>query len=251
MIRFLPASIAFMLWGGLQAIAATPQVLWSVCIALAAALIVSLALLTKRSVRESYPWHFLLVPFFLVSGTLLFALFPDRAFIVQAMTAIAALLLWFYFESVFRFFHRPAAYQAYTLENISPYLNILSSFLLMAGFFALHVLLSISATLLTLLVFLASFGMMYQTLWSQKVDRPTTLRFALSSGVVVAECFWAVLYLPTSYLVNGLVIASVFFITMNLIRFSVTLQLTRRRAVRTVALGLAVIVLSLGTAQWI
>jgi len=78
---------------------------------------------------------FLITISFLIGGSFLFLFIVDSAVIRIIATIIISLFIGYYYNNIFQFIYLPKAYQPYSLENISGYLNLLALFLFFTGFF--------------------------------------------------------------------------------------------------------------------
>lgn len=248
--RFVPLGAALILWGAFQGVIHEPQ--WAFVWGSGAMVLFigAVALLTRMRLGDPFVWHASLSPCLLIVGAGLFVIFLDSIIAIQSIAAVASFLIALFLENIDRFLHRPTAYQPYTLEHLSLAVNFLSFFLLFSGLFALRIFLNLPAWLMMTIAASAAAVLSYQTFWAQKTDRRRTPFFVGGIALASTEVFWVLLALPTSFLVDGVVASAFFFVLVNLSRFHAENALHPRRALRTVGIGFAVMVLTFATAQW-
>lgn len=194
----------------------------------------------------------LTAPLLLVAGAWLILLFTAAAQwpVRQALAFAVAGLVWYELEQVFAFTYRTASYQAFALENIVSYLNLASVFLIVSGLFGLRFFIGYPLWLVlsvsTIVLFLTS----YHTLAMAKIDRATRRSFSVLLAVLGGELLVSLSLLPSNHWVNGLIVATYYYVAVNLTHFHLRGALDRDHLRRYVLLGLLVVSLTVLTAPW-
>ncbi|MBI3115314.1 MAG: hypothetical protein HYZ09_02365 [Candidatus Kerfeldbacteria bacterium] len=189
-------------------------------------------------------------PALLVMGALGFVLFPDQPLVRHLVTVGVAVLLWVYGEQLFAFQFRTESYQAFAIENISAYVNIVSVFLIASALFGFRFFLGLRAWVLMLGLTATLFVTALHTFAIGKVEFRRALASAGLLTLLGTEVAIALFILPADHYVNGLLIATFFYVTMNLTHYELRSTLDRARLQRYVLTGLFVVVLTLLTASW-
>lgn len=160
--------------------------------------------------------------FFNLSGVLFF-LFLKNIFLRHFLFLSLAGLNWFLFENIYRLLYQPRLYQPFTLEKISLWLNLLIIFWFFGGFNILNVFLNLNFVLVLFLVFLVNCWLGYYFFWSNKFWRKDTsgepgrtiLPDLLIISLILTEFYFVLLYLPTQFYFNSLILAILYFIIVK------------------------------------
>lgn len=211
---------------------------------------IAVGFLTQHSPRSRDYWHFLLAPFTLLLSALTFVLFLDSGALRGATLLLGGLGAWWYLQNLMTFLHEPSSYQPYALENISSYLNLVAAFFLYSSFFSLRLFLSWPLSITTLLVGVFTTLLAYQMSWVNKLSWNKSLPFILVLGLMFAEGFLAIQFLPTVSVVNGLLLTTLLYVLTSLTRVHLLSGLERRFVQRYVGIAAAVLVVTIFTARW-
>ncbi len=221
--------------------------------ALCAGLVLALLLLVRLvgwHPRTGAFWNLTFAPWLLfASGAGLFLLLEHPAQRVL-IAAVVAILLFFFAEQVFAYVHAPAVYRAYAIQHLSLGMNVLTLFFLGAFGFGVRMFLQTPLYVLTPVVFAAAAYAMYQTLWVSKMEHRRALTYGAAGGLVLAELFVALTYLPTGFAVNAVVLALAGYLFLGLSRAWFLEQAERPLVLRYVAACVLLSLAVLATAQW-
>jgi hypothetical protein len=196
-------------------------------------------------------WLYLLTPIALLLGGILFLLFLERAWAKHLLALSLSFFLGIFWENIFVYIYQHEKYQINSLENISNYLNLISMFLFNSSLFGFFIFLNLPFWQLSLVALAFTFILTFQTIWVNKIKPKAAWLSIVIICLIVFEIFWAVSFLPTAFYVNGLLIATIFYLTNNLMRLHLLGSLNKKVVRRYLLLCGAAIALVLGTAKWI
>lgn len=204
--------------------------------------------LLGRRLRESdFWWSFGLAVFFLASGVGFFLYL--ESWIGQLMTALMiAALLFLFVEQLYRWFYSMKI-PSYTLGVMVALVELCTVFFLASDFIGFRIFMRAPVWLLTL-VFFVTTAMLYLIARSVRGGGRAHLLPAILIGLVFAELFWAVLFLPTSFLVGGAMIAIVWYTIAGLMRMVELGMNLRASAPRYVGLASFLLVVVALFARW-
>lgn len=194
---------------------------------------------------------FLISLLFFNSGAYYFIFFISGELIRQIIIAAALIFNLITLTQIFYYYFRTEKYQVNALQNISSYLNLISVFNLTGAFFSLIVYLTWPAWLLSIFVFVVITVLSLQTMWVNKIQFKSAWRFSVISGLVGFEIFWATSFLPSSFLVNALIITVVYYAMVNLGRYYYIEKLNKSVVIRYLVISASVLLLTVATARWI
>lgn len=195
-------------------------------------------------------WDILISPFALVFSSLFFIIFLDNVWLKHLLALFTAFLLFVFLEDVFYYFFRVTKYQVYSLENISSYVNLASAFFFYSGAYGLSIFLKTDSWILALAVGLITFLISYQTMKINGLNWRSSWLYILIIVIICLEVFWALGFWPTSFYVNGLILATVYYIVLNLMSFKIFNRLEKKMIIRYLTVGSLVLIIILGTARW-
>lgn len=196
-------------------------------------------------------WNFLVAPLFLITSGLFFILFLENQILKHFLAIFLAVLLGLFLENIFIYIYRHDKYQVNSLENISSYLNLISTLFFNSGFFGLLIFLNIPVWLLILLILLVTFSLSYQTMWINKIVSEKSWIYILIICLILCELAWALSFLPTSFYVSGAVLSIAYYLVLGISRFYLLGNLDAKIVKRHLIISLIVLILILGTARWV
>jgi len=248
--RLIPAFLGCAVAAGIEyAIHVPKRFIDLMSLVLVVVLIASIFLLRKSQPVERLT---LLAPptiFYLGSSFALFFLAPW--WLQHAVAVFVSMSAWVYFEEVYRYAHEPEIYHQHAIERLSSFLGITAMAFNMIGIFALRIFLDVR------LVYLLPLSLVIATLVSisvlavQSLSRKSLWSSVVVFAVLIMEMTWAVHFLPTSYLVDSLIVTIPFYVALNLVRHELNGTLRAALTRRFVLTGIAAITLVCITAQWI
>lgn len=196
-------------------------------------------------------WNFWLAPaiFYLSSLSLFFLL--EKFWTRHFLAAAAAILIGFFFEGVYIYIWEHDVYEAYSLENLSNYLNSLSIFFLSSSLFALINFVQLSIWLAAIPALLVYFFLSWQTFWMSKIPWPISRHFIFLLTLVFLEIFFVLSFLPLHFLILGAVLTIVWYTFINLCRAQLLGFWSKKLWLRYLIIFLFLTGILFTTARWI
>ncbi|MFH0952022.1 MAG: hypothetical protein V1838_02415 [Patescibacteria group bacterium] len=224
--------------------------IWGVAIMLVLVSITATVLLNRGETRGGR-WHFTLLAGSYVISVILFLTFLENNAIKHSHIISAGILWWLWVEQMYRFQYDTNSYVPFSVANVTSLLTLMASFYSITAAFAFKLLLNYPIWQLTLAVAIVAFVLSIETIWSEKLSPLRYWATPTIIGLVTAELFWVTSYLPTSYLVNGIVITIIFYVIVNLSRFFIKKELTKAIITRYLLVSLFMLILTIASARWI
>ncbi len=249
--RLLLISLTGLLMAGLFLISSKPALIWLLGMGLTVGLGLGLFVITTRRLWSLDFWRMSITPIWLWLGSLSMLIVVEQNWARWLIIIAAPLLIGIILDQIRLFYHRPAAYQPYALEHLSGTANLITIFAVCASLYGLRLLLGLPWILLIPLSLCAIALLTYQTFWVNKIDHRQSWRWLAGISLVIPELFVVVGFLPTGYLVSGLVITAGFYLAVNLGRLTLLNSINRRVLSQYVTVSVTVMVMVLLTARWI
>jgi hypothetical protein len=136
------------------------------------------------------------------------------------------------------------------LENISHFINLLSSFFIYTSVFAFYVLSVTRLRWLIASLFLITAILAWQTLWINKISKMRMRYLPWLMALIIVELFWVCHYWPTGFYVNGLILVVIYYVMINLSRLYFLDTLNKKYILKYLISSSLIIFLILLTAQW-
>lgn len=210
-----------------------------------------LARLLKFEVKTLPFWIFFSLPVLLLLSSFLLIFFIESQFTIFAAGLIITGLVWVFLESVYTFYYFPANYQPYSLEYLSLSMYVVMTFALCAGSYALLLFIQVLPVWLPAIILFAFF--VFSTVcmfWVSKVHLESSLIYGLVGALALTQLFLAISFLPTSFLVNGAVLAIFYYVFLGISRAHILERLSKVVLRRYVGSGILGIILLLITTKW-
>lgn len=196
---------------------------------------------------------FLITPLlFLLSSFSTFIFFADFFYKLFFSVAVSAVIL-LYLENLFSYFHTPANYNIYSLENISGYINLISIFFIALSTYGIKVLFGMDLYWIIGMAFLVSgiIGVLnYQLLWINKILNSRANKYLFAAGLILSQIYIIMFFLPGSYYVAGLIFALYYYVLMGIIRYKLLDKLENKIIIKYLSVGILMFFLLLFTAKW-
>ncbi len=248
--RSIPIIASLIISVFLELLIIYPEYLLYFWLGLLATIALSLLAISKKElwlVRASFFISLLLFN----SGMYFFLFFLSGETIRQTIIMATVFLNIVAWTQIFYYYFRTSKYQVNSLQNITNYLNLISFFTLTSVAFSLILYLAWPSWLISLGVFVVAAILTLQSMWVNKIELVKSWRFALVSGLINSEIFWAECFLPSSFLVNALIVTVAYYSIVNIGRYYFLDRLTKPVIVRYLIIGICVLVLTVVTARWI
>lgn len=236
-------------WGGVEFLRYYPRLWWAVLLLMVGLLTFTIWDFSKREFNKRL-LAFLLSPLILLLSSFVFIVFLENLIILRVVCAISAVLLFLTIDQTLNYFYFTSKYQPYTLENLALYNNIISFFYFSSALFSALIFLRLMLLLAVVLIYLVSFLLIFQILWISKIDWSKAKIFCVIIPLMLTELFVALTYLPLSFHVNALLLATGFYFFVGLSRLFLAGTLNRRNVLTHVLIASVLNILILITAQW-
>ena len=250
--RLIPIIAPALILAGLELFFLKPQFVYFIFIFLVLVIIgATWKIIGKSLVNIEARWLYLLTPLSFLTSGVFFLMFLERPWARHLLALSLAIFCGVFLENIFVYIYEHAKYQINSLENVSNYLNLASMFLFNSSLFGFSVFLNIALWKLSLISFVITFALTFQTIWINKINiRAAPIQISVIC-LVLFELFWAVSFLPTAFYVNGLIIAISFYLMNNLMRLHLLDSLNKKVIRRYFILCSLIIFFILLTAQWV
>lgn len=195
-------------------------------------------------------WIFFLSPLALVFSAVLFLLFTEGVYMIWAIGLLTTFLTFIYLENLFTFYYLPANYQPYALEYMSLAIYLCLVFFLSSGLYAMKLFLLLPFWIPGIILFSVALLTCIGMFWVSKVNISTSIHYTIAGAIAIAQLYIAIGMLPTGFIVNGALLAIMFYVYLGLSRAHVLEKLTRKVLMRYVVTGTVFSGMMLLTAQW-
>lgn len=202
----------------------------------------------KIETKEISP--LIITPLFFIGFSFLFLLFIEGLLYKQLIAVGIVFLWWIFIENIFLFFYQPVRYQPYALENITAYLNLVTVFLMGSSFHGLILFLGFSSAPLIIFTFLVTLLLVIQIIAINKISIKKNVLLISVLALLVSEMFWVTKFLPSSYLVNGTIIAISFYFLTGIVRHWFLESLDKKVVKRYLGISIIVLLIIAITARW-
>jgi len=201
--------------------------------------------------REKTYRFFLLTPVLFLASSLGVFLFLESFWLQIALGIVTAACLFFFTEQVFYYLHLPVRYQAYTIEHLSLVLHVLVLYFCASIGFGLQLFLQIPLWLIAPVIFLLMCYMLAATFWVSKIEHDLVRSTVIAGAVLITEFFLALSLLPSGLYVNAAILTIFFYLFLGLTRAHFFENLSRIFLRRYLLIACGLLVLIVGTAQWV
>lgn len=206
--------------------------------------------LARSSQVDGRWWNYLILPAALAAAVMAYSVFLSNKFLVQLSFVFYAVFLCLYLRYVYYYLLRPAAYQVFSIENLSAYANWLAFFLLAAAVYGLQSFLNSPISLLMLIMLAAAALLAYQIIWANKIELKAGLPFILISCLILVELFWVISFLPFNHNISGLSLAICYYAVIGLVKNHLLDKLEASKVKMYLIVGGASLFLITITAKW-
>lgn len=248
--RFIPLLSSLFLAGLAEWLVQQPHLIWAITGVIIVGASSATALVSRSEVRGGR-WHFSVLAALYGVATIVFLTLLHDDYLKHVEIISSAILWWLWLEQVYRFHYQPHQYIPFSVANVTSVVTILTSFYLISSAFALKLFLGYPGWAMTVLTGLAGVLFTIEIIWSEKLSPWRYWVMPLMLGLLTAQLFWVLSYLPTSYLVNGFIITVILYVTVNLGRFELKHELQSHIIRRYLLISVVVVLLVLATARWV
>ncbi len=165
---------------------------------------------TRKNIKQIL--NFLTLPLIFTISTNAFLVFINEKFLYFFIVVISAIFIFLYFETNLLYLYYPSKYLINSKENTSQYIIILNNFFLFSSLYGFLIFLNIKIWILILIATIISMLLIDFSEWHNKVKPENLLWNILISGLIIAEFFYVISFLPSNIYLNGIIITSIFYL---------------------------------------
>jgi hypothetical protein len=247
--RFIPYLLGFLIVAGMLLAAFVPVLIWPLFGLLAFLILLAIWTLSDNKFNLDF-LNSVVTPLVFYSAVFLFTLFLESMYFKALFPFIVAFLLFVYTEQLFYYRYFDKKYQPNSLENLSFYMVILSIFFLSSSLFGFYIFLHAPKVALLIGVTLVTLLLNYQLFWVMKVNFWESWPYNLVLTLAVFEFFFVLTFLPTSFAVNGAMLAILYYFTLGLLRYHFIDRLDIKVIKRYLIIGGLMLMFVAFTARW-
>jgi len=192
-------------------------------------------------------YTFFISPVFLFFGILIFIIFLKNKLLIHFSILFFAFLYFLFLESIYSYFYKR---EEYFLENIFTVINFFSLFLVYSGLFSFLVIFGFSLWKIISVFILFTVLSNHQLMHIYQVADKFNYFYNIAITIVMVEMFWVLMFLPTNFYVNGMVLISLYYSIMGISYFYLKKDLSAVKITRHLVISVIIIAISLATARW-
>lgn len=228
------------------------QPTWTYYIAgvILAVIFLTVWLVTAHSPRRKMFWQFLINPLMFIVGVFIFYIFIDQPLVRHIYLAACIFGYYLVFHNIFSFLHQTKDYQPYALENIYSYLNIATVFFFSAAAGGMLAIIGWPSWALVAPMFLIGVYSFLSLLLAHKVPTKPQWLYIIFLGLITAESFYVLSFLPSSFLFSALMITVIYYLFSYTIRDYLSHSVTRENLLKYIFISIAIVIISLLTTRW-
>lgn len=248
--RFIPLLSSLLFAGLFEWLVIDPRLIWAVAVITTIGGIIASALVSRSEVRGGR-WHFSILGALYMIATVVFLMLLHQTALKHLQIISSAVVWWLWLEQLYRFHYLPHQYIPFSVGNVTSVVTILTSFYFISSAFALKLFLGYPTWVMTVLTGAAGMLFTAEIVWSEKLSPWRYWIMPATLGLITAQLYWVLSFLPSSYLVNGFLITVVLYITVNLGRFEMKHELQGPVIRRYLLISVLVLLWVIATARWV
>lgn len=206
---------------------------------------------SRASKIDNQWWNYLILPALMSLAVMVYSIFISNKSVIQLLFILNLIFLYLYLRYVYYHLLNPLAYEVFSLESISAYVNWLVFFILASTFYGLASFLNLPISWLVLIMISTTALLVYQIIWANKIKFKAGLPYILISCLILVELFWSISFLPFNYNIAGLSLAICYYVIIGLVKNHLLDQLDAAKVKTYLILGLVSLFLILFTARWV
>lgn len=250
LFRLIPPLLGIITIGAFVALEFSPRALLIIGIAYVVVTAYGYFELFARRVRERDFWYAFLLTIFVGCGGMAFYIALEAMAGKVVVAIITAVLVGIFAEQLYRWFYAPTRMPSYTLDVTSSLMELCAVFFLAADFIGLRIFLRAPLWILVPL-FVIITGTLYAIARWIKGETRALLVPALLVGLLFGEMLWALLFLPSSFMVGGALLAIVWYVAGGILRITEAGLSLRRTLPRYMMVGVILATGVILSARWI
>lgn len=202
-------------------------------------------------VKREFKWSllsYILTPILVWSSALTIIIFMRQGFQEWLIIGIAFMLSWFWSSTLQK--QEDFQSQGIFRGNLLGYINSFVIFFTASSIFAAVVFVSMPQWIGVLIVLVLSFILHLQVMRASHIPLQKGWLHSLIASILITEIFLSLLYWPSSFLVNGVIVTVAFYVLTGVSRCIITSVLSKKLMTRYFAWGSLIVFTILVTADW-
>lgn len=205
---------------------------------------------SRISLADKKWWNFFILPAVLSTGLAAYSATLANRPAIQILFIANSAFLYFYLRLVYYRLIEHPSYKEENFENISSYGNFLSFFFTAAAIYSLQSFLNAPVWLLMAILLAVTAIIVYQAVWSAKIDIKRGIIYILIICLSIIELGWSISFLPLNFNTAGLVLAICYYLIISFSKFHILGRLNNKIIKIYLSFGLLSIIFALLTARW-
>ncbi|MBI2410316.1 MAG: hypothetical protein HYV32_00270 [Candidatus Kerfeldbacteria bacterium] len=225
---------------------------WRVWVAQMAALIIlSIGSMVEWKFRSKDFWLLAFPLVSLLAGGVGLLFFLNTTLTIVILASALVIAFGVYLESVFTYRYQPQKYTQLSLPNISLFINTFSGFSIFATAYAVNLINLLPDWAIPLIAFGFTLAMMIHIFWGYKIEYRPYIGTIFLVALLMAELTWVLHFWPTTFFVNGIIMAIALYSVPSLIHLRLREILTKQLVIQYSIVSLLAILFVMMTSQWI
>jgi hypothetical protein len=248
--RFLPLLVPLLVFLLEEMYFFSPKLIYTAAVLASLLIFFALWQFGQASEVDSQWWNYLILPAVMSLAVMAYSVFLSHKLVIQLLFIFNLVFLYLYLRQVYCYLLRPLAYQVFSIENFSSYLNWLAFFLAAAAAYGLASFLNLPIVWLALAAMCLAILLIYQLVWANKIELKPAWPYVLISCLILVELFWSISFLPFNYNITGLILAVCYYVIIGLVKNHLLGKLDAAKVKMYLILGGVSLFLIMLTARW-
>ncbi|MFH0892680.1 MAG: hypothetical protein V1867_07975 [Candidatus Falkowbacteria bacterium] len=254
--RFLPLLIPLLVFALLEIFYFQPKLIYVVLVLSTALYFFTIRQFLLDGTVEEKWYNLVILPVYFSAGIVAMSTLVPREtasgrVLLQSFFLLNAGFLYLYLRSIYHYLYNEKAQEKYSLKNLSAYGNFLAFYFLASSVYGLQSFLNLPVWLLMVVLVVFSGMMVYQVIWSHRINRQIGIFYILVFCLIIIELAWSVSFLTLSYYVLGLIVAICYYVLIGLVKAYLLGNLRAKTVKWYLIFGFLALILVLLTARWI
>lgn len=247
-IRFiLPYIFALLNLLGWELVLIQPALFYPVAGALAGLLLLVIFIVILPNFS---PQYFIAPIIFLLGGFILLVILREL-YLYHIFLLAFCLALLLFLRGLYFFWHDKEKYPTSFLENMSDFLGLTAVFFIASGAYSLFIFLTIPLYIILPGLLLIVGLLLFNFYWLYRIEFGRSWRYIVIGLLILGESSLVLSFLPTNFYVSGIILTLGYYLFTGLSRRSLLGSLGRETVRNYVLTSSIIIILVLGTAQWL
>ncbi|MFC1633150.1 hypothetical protein ACFL1U_03395 [Patescibacteria group bacterium] len=248
--RILPIISALLIFGFFEMIVFYREHFWWWVIGCGAVVLLSAILYARINKRKIHRMKYAILPMLLLIGGLLFFVLLQTEIFYHLFSAILALAYIVQFYNMLELHKDPLPERRKSILQFFDAITFFTAFLLYVGVWQLSMFFGLTSWATLLIIAILTGLLLYQLFWYHRHFKAKAWLYVIVGSLIISEITWGLLYWPTGFFVNGLLLLVFFYLfgALSLARFRDNLN--KRYVMQYISVAIIALVLILASSQW-